>query len=168
MASTGRAGQRRGDLGGDAVGFAVELSVRVAEDGEALVAEVEVAGVVGLEGDRTLVVGEEVGFDDKARLAPEEVNLPAADLDVRLWEREIVAAPEFVKASSRSLRERRGSTPARWTPFISAWRLARRRRWGGKGDLAAARSSMVRWIVVTGIRWRFVVSRPPRPPSCCE
>jgi hypothetical protein len=64
--------------------------------------------VVGVEGDGAAVVGPVVGLDDHALLAPEEVDRPAAELDVDL---------------------------------------------GGRDAIA-----------VTGIRWRRVVSRLPRPP----
>jgi hypothetical protein len=43
-----------------------------------MLAQVEVASMVVLEGDRAAVVGEAVGFDDEPLLTPEEVDLPAA------------------------------------------------------------------------------------------
>ena len=45
-----------GDVQGDAVGFVFELKFRVAQDGEAELAQVEIAGVVVVEGDRAVVV----------------------------------------------------------------------------------------------------------------
>jgi hypothetical protein len=50
--------------------------------------------VVILEGDRALVVGEEVGFDDYLAFGPEEINLVATDLDVGLGMREPVFEKE--------------------------------------------------------------------------
>src|SRR4051794_320646 len=40
------------------------------------------------------MVGEEVSFDDQTLLAPEEVDLPAAESDVDLGGRDVVAAVE--------------------------------------------------------------------------
>src|SRR4051794_13607565 len=56
--------QGRGDVRGYAAGFFFNLRIGEAKDGEARGAQVEVAGVVVLEGDRTAVVEEGVGFDD--------------------------------------------------------------------------------------------------------
>jgi hypothetical protein len=47
-----------------------------------------------MEGDRASVVGEGVDLDDEARLAPEEVDLPATELDVGLRRRDVVAMEE--------------------------------------------------------------------------
>src|SRR3954449_8968565 len=56
--------------------------------------EVEVAGVVVLEGDRAAVVGPGVDLDHEPVGAPEEVDFPAAELDVDLGRRQAVAAVE--------------------------------------------------------------------------
>jgi hypothetical protein len=53
--------------------------------------------VVVLEGDRAAVVGEEVGLDDDALRAPEEVDRPAAEPDVDLRAREVVAVDDGEK-----------------------------------------------------------------------
>ena len=123
-----------------------------AKDGEAELTQVEVAGVVVLEGDRAAVVEEGVDFDDEALRAPEEVDLPAAELDVGLGEGEAVATDEgeevFLEVTARAVgpRRRGGGRSS-----SSAWRLARRKRWGGT---VPSRSSIVRWMVVTGMLWR--------------
>jgi hypothetical protein len=74
--------------------FFFELEIGEAQDGVASEAEVEVAGVVVLEGDRAAVVEPEVGLDDNAIVAPEEVGGPTAELDVYLRAREGVAMDE--------------------------------------------------------------------------
>jgi hypothetical protein len=71
-----------------------ELLVGEAKDRVARSVEVELARVVVLEGDRASVVGPEVGLDYDALSAPEEVNLPAPELDVDLGWREAVAVDE--------------------------------------------------------------------------
>jgi hypothetical protein len=86
--------QRLPDDRGDPIGFLFELAVREAEDRVTALPQIEVAGVVILEGDRALVVGEEVGFDDYLAFGPEEINLVATDLDVGLGMREPVFEKE--------------------------------------------------------------------------
>jgi hypothetical protein len=56
--------------------------------------QVEVAGAVVLEGDRAAVVGEGIDLDHERAVAPEEVDLPAADLGVRLGDGEPMACAE--------------------------------------------------------------------------
>jgi hypothetical protein len=50
--------------------------------------------VVGVEGDRAPVVVPKVGFDHQALGAPEEIDGPAAELDVDLGWLDAVAADE--------------------------------------------------------------------------
>jgi hypothetical protein len=83
-----------GDVSDNASGFAFDLLVREAQDGVAELPEVEIASVIVLEGDRAAVVEERVGFHHHALLAPEEVDLEAAELDVGLGGRQLVAADE--------------------------------------------------------------------------
>jgi hypothetical protein len=59
-----------------------------------VLAQVEVAGVVGLEGGRAAVAGEGVGLDDELLGAPEKVDFPAAELGVYLGGGDAAAAKE--------------------------------------------------------------------------
>jgi hypothetical protein len=71
-----------------------DLLIGEAKDCEATLTQVEVACMVVLEGDRAAVIEEAVGLNDETVRAPEEVDLPTADLDVGLGEREVVVADE--------------------------------------------------------------------------
>jgi hypothetical protein len=57
-------------------------------------AQVEVTVVVVLESDRAAVVGPGVDLDDEVAVAPEEVNLPATELDVRFGWGQAMASAE--------------------------------------------------------------------------
>lgn len=75
--------------------FLFELAFAEAENREPGGAQVEVAGVVVLEGDRAPVVGEAVDFHHETLRAPEEVDFPVAELDVDLGWRQAVTAAEI-------------------------------------------------------------------------
>src|SRR5262245_19325294 len=74
------------------LGLFAELVFGEAVELEAVAAEVEVSGVVVLEGDGAVVVEVAVGFGDEAGVAPEEINRPATDADVDLGRRQSGAA----------------------------------------------------------------------------
>ncbi|MGN6201199.1 MAG: hypothetical protein ACTHNY_02185 [Solirubrobacterales bacterium] len=53
--------------------------------------------MIVLKRDGTAVISEEVSFHDQPLPAPEEIDLPAAELDVDLWRREAVVVVEVEK-----------------------------------------------------------------------
>lgn len=110
--------------------------------------------MVVLEGLVAPVVVEEDGFNREHVVGPEEVDGVGADLDVDLWAREVMPGEEAKETRSRSLRER---SVGRLSLYLrnSAWRFARRTRYGSSVSL---RSSIVLRGEVTGIRSRRVTS----------
>lgn len=88
--------QGPGDIGHNPLRFAFELQIVKAQHRVAGRAEVEVAGVVGMKGDRAAVVGPEVGLDHDSLTPPEEVDRPAAELlvDLGRWDAIAVGADQ--------------------------------------------------------------------------
>jgi hypothetical protein len=78
--------------------FFVELTAGVAEDGESVAAEAEVAGMVVLEGDVAVVVLVAVGFDREVDGGPDEVDrdFPDAEVDHGRWDAMALAEGEEV------------------------------------------------------------------------
>lgn len=88
--------ERFADIYRDALWVLGDLAVGEAAEGVAVGVELELAGVVILEGLRAAVVAVAVGFDNQPLGAPEEVDLEAADSNVDLWpwEAMLLAEPQ--------------------------------------------------------------------------